>query len=171
MTVWERERVEIDPIFVIRGGHFFIENRKPNRTEILVFGSSIRFRFLHLRISVFSIVIGFHRIPNWNTKKPNTKLYEFKILTIWLCKLNVWCDQIVIHLFVCDVWYILKYLYIYNFYFLKLCVMCCHVSLFEYKFGIRFLLKNQSKKPKPNLSVFKFLENRSVSNIWKTDVF
>jgi hypothetical protein len=32
--------------------------------------------------------------------------------------------------------------------------MCC----LEYKFGIRFLPKNRSKKPKPNFSVFHFLE-------------
>jgi hypothetical protein len=71
-----------------RGGHFFTVNLKsnrtvPNRTEIFgFFGNSVRFRFLDLRISVFGIVIGFHRIPNRNTKKLNTKLYEFKILTI-----------------------------------------------------------------------------------------
>jgi hypothetical protein len=35
----------------------------------------------------------------------------------------------------------------------------------EYKFGIRFLPKKRSKKPKPNFSVFHFLENRSVSNV------
>jgi hypothetical protein len=33
------------------------------------------------------------------------------------------------------------------------------------KFGIRFLPKNRSKKPKPNLLVLNLLENRSVSNI------
>jgi hypothetical protein len=63
-----------------RGWAFFTENR--TEPKFRFFGSSIRFHFLHLRISVFSIVIGFHRIPNRNTKKPNTKLYEFKILTI-----------------------------------------------------------------------------------------
>ena len=51
------------------------ENRtEPNRTEpnrnFGFFGSSVRFRFLYLKSSVFGIVIGFHRIPNQNTKKP-----------------------------------------------------------------------------------------------------
>jgi hypothetical protein len=45
--------------------------------------------------------------------------------------------------------------------------MCC----LEYKFGIRFLLKNGSKKSKLNFSIFHFLENRSFSNVWKTKVF
>jgi hypothetical protein len=126
-----------------RGWAFFTENR--TEPKFRFFGSSIRFHFLHLRISVFSIVIGFHRIPNRNTKKPNTKLYEFKILTIWLCKLNVWCDQIVIHLFVCDVWYILKYLYIYKFYFLKLCVMCCLVAFLSISLVFGFYRKIKVK--------------------------
>jgi hypothetical protein len=47
---------------------FFTINRKPNRIKFSVF-SVVRFRFLYLRSSVFSIVIGFHRIPNRNTKK------------------------------------------------------------------------------------------------------
>jgi hypothetical protein len=66
------------------GVGIFTVKQKPNRTEpkFRFFGSSVRFRFLDLRILVFGIVIGFHRIPNRNTKKPNTKLYEFKILTI-----------------------------------------------------------------------------------------
>ena len=54
---------------------------KPNRTEsnrnFSFFSSSFRFQFLYLRSSVFGIVIGFHRIPNRNTKKLNTKLYQF----------------------------------------------------------------------------------------------
>jgi hypothetical protein len=58
-----------------RGGHFFTENR--TEPKFRFFGSSVRFRFLYLRSSVFGIVIGFHRIPNRNTKKPNTKLYQF----------------------------------------------------------------------------------------------
>jgi hypothetical protein len=50
------------------------ENRtEPYRTEpnrnFGFFGSSVR--FLYLKSSVFGIVIGFHRIPNRNTKKPN----------------------------------------------------------------------------------------------------
>ena len=149
----------VAPAAALVGVSIFYRKPKtnPNR-NFGFFGSSVRFRFLDLRISVFDIVISFHRIPNRNTKKPNTKLYEFKILTIWLCKLNVWCNQIVIHLFVCDVWYILKYLYIYNFYFLKLCVMCCLVAFLSISLVFGFYQKIRSKKPKPNLSVFHFLE-------------
>jgi hypothetical protein len=46
---------------------------EPNHAEpkFRFFSSSVRFRFrfLDLRISVFGIVIGFHRLPNRNTKK------------------------------------------------------------------------------------------------------
>jgi hypothetical protein len=57
----------------LRGRYIFTRNRKPNRTEpkFRFFGSSVRFRFLYLKSSVFGIIIGFHRIPNQNTKKPN----------------------------------------------------------------------------------------------------
>jgi hypothetical protein len=41
--------------------------------------------------------------------------------------------------------------------------MCCP----EYKFGVRFLHKNQSKKPEPNFSVLHFLENRLVPIVTK----
>jgi hypothetical protein len=41
----------------------------------------------------------------------------------------------------------------------------------EYKFGIRFLPKNRSKKTKIELLGFHFLENRSISNVCKTEVF
>jgi hypothetical protein len=34
-----------------------------------------------------------------------------------------------------------------------------------------FYQKNRSKKPKPNYSGFYFLQNRSVSNVWKTEDF
>jgi hypothetical protein len=61
-------------------GEFFVgvgtflpetENRtEPNR-NFGFFGSSVRFRFLYLKSLVFGIVIGFHCIPNQNTKKPN----------------------------------------------------------------------------------------------------
>jgi hypothetical protein len=64
---------------ILRGGYFFTEN-KPYRTVTnrnFGFFSSVRFRFLHLRISILGIVIGFHHILN-----RNTKLYEFRILTI-----------------------------------------------------------------------------------------
>jgi hypothetical protein len=50
----------------IRGGHFFYRN--PNK-NFGFFGSSIRLGFLHLRILVFDIVIGFRRMLNRNTKK------------------------------------------------------------------------------------------------------
>jgi hypothetical protein len=63
------------------GGHFFTINRKPNQTvpnrNFGFFVSSVRFRFLYLKSSVFGIVIGFHRIPNRNTKNRITKLYQF----------------------------------------------------------------------------------------------
>jgi hypothetical protein len=57
-----------------RDGHFFYHTPKtelkPYRTEpkFQFFGSSVQFRFLCLRSSVLGIVIGFHRIPNQNTK-------------------------------------------------------------------------------------------------------
>jgi hypothetical protein len=58
-----------------KGGHIFTINRKPNRTvsnrNFGFFGSSVRFRFLYLRSSVFGIVIGFHRIPNQKNQIPN----------------------------------------------------------------------------------------------------
>jgi hypothetical protein len=66
-----------------RGGHFFYHKPKTHRTKpkipkkIVVFGSSVRFRFLYLKSLVFGIVIGFHRLPNRNTKKRITKLYQF----------------------------------------------------------------------------------------------
>jgi hypothetical protein len=73
-------KIRIFDIFS-RGGYFFYHKPKtepyriePNR-NFGFFGSSVRFRFLYLRSSVFGIVIGFHRIPNRNTKKSNTKLY------------------------------------------------------------------------------------------------
>jgi hypothetical protein len=40
----------------------------------------------------------------------------------------------------------------------------------EYKFDILFLPKNQSKKAETKLLGFHFLENRSVSNVSKTEV-
>jgi hypothetical protein len=55
---------------VCGGGHIFTGNRKPNR-NFGFFGSSVWFRFLYLKSSIFGIVIGFHRIPNRYTKKPN----------------------------------------------------------------------------------------------------
>jgi hypothetical protein len=61
----------------VRGGHFFTINRKPNRTVPNRIEISVRFRFLYLRSSVFGIVIGFHRIPYRNTKKP-----EYQTLSI-----------------------------------------------------------------------------------------
>jgi hypothetical protein len=58
-----------------RGGHIFTINQKSNRTvpnqNFGFFGSSVRFRFLYLRSSVFGIVIGFHRIPNRKKRIPN----------------------------------------------------------------------------------------------------
>jgi hypothetical protein len=60
-----------------RGGHIFYHKpkTKPNRTEpnrnFGFFGSSVRFRFLYLRSSVFGIVIGFHCIPNRKNRIPN----------------------------------------------------------------------------------------------------
>jgi hypothetical protein len=41
----------------------------------------------------------------------------------------------------------------------------------DYKFGIRFLPKNGSKNPKPNFSIFHFLENRSVLMFEKPKFF
>jgi hypothetical protein len=40
------------------------ENRTVLNRNFSFFGSSVRFRFLYLKSSVFGIVIGFHRIPN-----------------------------------------------------------------------------------------------------------
>jgi hypothetical protein len=80
LGVWQRRpgpgSAGLQRVLRLRGGHFFTINRKlnrtvPNRTEISIFGSSVWFRFLYLKSSVFGIVIGFHRIPNRNTKKLN----------------------------------------------------------------------------------------------------
>jgi hypothetical protein len=49
--------------------------------------------------------------------------------------------------------------------------MCCLVAFLSISLVFGFYQKIRSKKPKPNLSVFHFLENRLVSNILKTDVF
>jgi hypothetical protein len=94
------------------GTFFFTINRKP---------SLVRFRFLHPWSSVFGIVIGFRCIPNRNTKNWTAKLYLFWNLTLWLCELNVCCNELVIHLFVCDVWWISKSLWLY----IYMCVCVC----------------------------------------------
>jgi hypothetical protein len=79
-----------------RGGHFFIVNRKPNHIEISVFLVVLfDFSFYNWEFSIFGIVIGFHRIPNRNTKK-----IEYQTLWIQNFDYLMWCDQIVIHLFV-----------------------------------------------------------------------
>jgi hypothetical protein len=61
-----------------RGGHFFYHKPKtePNR-NFGIFGSL--FWFLYLISSVFSIVIGFHRIPNQNKKNRIPNFINFKI--------------------------------------------------------------------------------------------
>jgi hypothetical protein len=58
-------------------GTFFTINQKLNRTKISVFCSSFWFWLFCLRSSVFGIVIGFHHIPNRNTKKT-----KYQILSI-----------------------------------------------------------------------------------------
>jgi hypothetical protein len=50
-------------------GIFYRKPKTEPNQNFGFFGSSVRFRFLDMRISVFGIVIGFHRIPNQNTKK------------------------------------------------------------------------------------------------------
>jgi hypothetical protein len=64
----------------------------------------------------------------------------------------------------------LKYLYLYNFYFLKLCVMCCLVAFLSISLVFGFYQKTK-EKTETELIGFHFLENRSVSNIWKIEVF
>jgi hypothetical protein len=57
----------------------------PNR-NFGFFGSSVRFRFLYLKSSVFGIVIGFHRIPNRNKKTNYLTLSILNYLTLSILK-------------------------------------------------------------------------------------
>jgi hypothetical protein len=105
---------------------------KPNRTvpnrnfDFSVV--SVRFRVFYLKSSVFGIVIGFHHIPNRNTKKLNYQtllILKFDYLIMWTI-----CEAIKLLFTYLYVMYDVSlsiYTYI-IFTFLKLCVIY-HINL------------------------------------------